>query len=103
MKKITLVILAVGILLSFQPLIMAQTNTQQQVTQAVQQSTSKLNINTATQSDFEKLPGIGPTIAKRIVEYRKEHGSFKTIEELKNVSGIGDKKFEAIKDLITVE
>lgn len=70
----------------------------------VQQSTvEKININTATKADLEKLPGIGPTIAERIINYREQNGPFKAIEEIKNVQGIGDKKFEAMKDLISVE
>lgn len=61
-----------------------------------------ININTATQSELESLPGIGPTLAQRIIEYRENNGYFQKIEDIKKVSGIGDKKFEAIKDLITV-
>ncbi|MBT9164785.1 MAG: ComE operon protein 1 [candidate division WS2 bacterium] len=62
----------------------------------------KININTATQVSLETLPGIGPSLASRIIQYRQTNGPFKTIEEIKEVSGIGDKRFEAIKDLITV-
>lgn len=64
---------------------------------------SKININTCTQADLESLPGIGSVLAQRIIDYRKANGGFKDIEEIKEVSGIGDKKFEAIKDLITVK
>ncbi|MGB9553591.1 MAG: helix-hairpin-helix domain-containing protein, partial [bacterium] len=63
----------------------------------------KININTASASELESLPGIGPVLAQRIVDYRTQKGGFKSIEEIKEVSGIGDKKFEAIKDLITVK
>lgn len=59
-----------------------------------------ININTADVSELCGLPGVGEGLAERIVTYRKENGKFKTIEDLKNVSGIGDKKFESIKDLI---
>lgn len=62
----------------------------------------KININTATQSELEALNGIGTVLAERILQYRSEKGKFKTIDELKNVSGIGDKKFEGIKDHISV-
>ena len=48
------------------------------------------------------LPGIGDTIAQRIVAYREQHGPFKNIDELKNVDGIGDKKFAAIRGAVTV-
>ena len=62
-----------------------------------------VNINTADSSELQSLPGIGATIAKNIVEYRKENGNFETIEDLKNVSRIGDKTFDRLKDLITVD
>lgn len=62
----------------------------------------KINLNTATQKELESLPGIGPTLASRIIEYRKANGFYQTIEDVKKVSGIGEKRFEAIKDLITV-
>lgn len=61
----------------------------------------KININTADISELEILPGIGPATAQKIIDYRNENGRFKSIEEIKNVSGIGDKKFEQIKDKIT--
>ncbi len=63
---------------------------------------SKLNINTATAAELEQLPGIGPVLAQRIVEYRTANGPFESIEDVKKVSGIGEAKFEQIKDLITV-
>ena len=60
-----------------------------------------VNINKATQTDLEQLPGIGPSTALKIIEYRKKN-KFKVIEDIKNVNGIGDAKFEKIKDYITV-
>ena len=62
----------------------------------------KININTASQSELETLNGIGKVLAERILQYRNDKGRFKTIEEIKKVSGIGDKKYEGIKDHITV-
>jgi competence protein ComEA len=56
-----------------------------------------ININTATKDELVALPGIGPAKAQAIVDYRKAHGSFKTIEELKDVKGIGAKRFEKLK------
>ena len=70
-----------------------------------QENSSKnsiVNINTATQTELETLPGIGPSIALKIINYRKENGKFSKIEDIKNVSGIGDSKFESIKKFITV-
>lgn len=63
---------------------------------------TKININTATQTELEEITGIGPSLAQRIIEYRESNGKFKNIEELKNVSGIGDKKFESMKSEITI-
>lgn len=62
----------------------------------------KVNINTASQTELETLPGIGPSTALKILNYRKEKGKFKKIEDIKEVSGIGDSKYNKIKDLITI-
>lgn len=63
----------------------------------------KININTASAGELsDGLDGIGDTLAQRIVEYREQNGPFTSIEQIKNVSGIGDAKFEAIRDKITV-
>lgn len=61
-----------------------------------------LDLNTATAPQLEALPGIGPATAKRILEYREKNGSFKKIEELMNVPGIGEKSFLKLKPLIAV-
>ncbi|MHB1347519.1 MAG: helix-hairpin-helix domain-containing protein [Candidatus Humimicrobiaceae bacterium] len=61
-----------------------------------------VNINFASASELEILPGIGPELAQRIVDYRNNSGVFKSKEDLKNVSGIGEKKYEALKDFITI-
>jgi len=62
---------------------------------------SRLDINQATAEQLEALPGIGPVLAQRIVSYRERQGGFKSTKELLNVSGIGPKRFETIRDLIT--
>lgn len=62
----------------------------------------KVNINTANIEKLQTLPGIGESIAQKIIDYRNENGKFKAIEELKNVSGIGESKYNNIKDKISV-
>lgn len=61
-----------------------------------------VNINSATQTELEQLPGIGPSTALKIINYREKNGKFKTIEEIKEIPGIGDSKFNNIKDNIEV-
>ena len=66
-------------------------------------SSGKVNINRASAQELDdRLPGIGPALAQRIIDYRTLHGRFSTAEELKEVSGIGDKKYAELQDLITV-
>lgn len=67
-----------------------------------QSSSGKTNINTASAEELQKLDGIGTTLSQRIVDHRQANGRFSSIEELKNVSGIGDAKFASIKDAICV-
>ena len=62
----------------------------------------KININLASQSELMDLPGVGSVLASRIVDYRRQYGGFSRIEDLRKVSGIGEKRYEAIRDMITV-
>ncbi len=66
-----------------------------------EKKTTKVNINTATKEELETLPGIGKSTAEKIIKYRQENKRFSKIDEIKEVSGIGDAKFNSIKDLIT--
>jgi len=61
----------------------------------------RININLASQSELTDLPGIGAVLASRIIDYRRQHGDFLRIEDIRNVTGIGEKRYEAIQDKIT--
>jgi competence protein ComEA len=63
----------------------------------------QININTADDNTLQSLPGIGPVLSKKIMDYRNQNGLFEVIDDIKDVSGIGEKKFEGIKDLICVQ
>jgi len=69
---------------------------------APRDSDGRININTASRSELTDLPGIGTVLADRIVEYRNANGPYSRIEDIRNVSGIGERRFEAIMDKITV-
>ena len=76
---------------------------QRQVREVTRPSASlTLDVNRAKQQDFERLPGIGPVLARRIVEYRESRGAFQDIEQLRRVKGIGIKTFEGIRAFVTV-
>jgi competence protein ComEA len=62
----------------------------------------KLDLNRATAEDFESLPGIGPVLAERIIEYRRSNGTFRTVGDLRLVKGIGKKTFERVRQLVSV-
>jgi len=61
-----------------------------------------VNVNTATVAQFEALPGIGPSMAQRIVAYREKNGPFKKLEDLMNIQGIGEKSFLKLRPLMTI-
>ena len=63
----------------------------------------KININTASEKELEEIPGIGPSKAAAIIEYRKKNGPFKKTQDLDKVSGIGEKSIDRMKDQITVQ
>ena len=80
----------------------AQTIQSPEATGAPRVGDGRININIASQSELTDLPGIGNVLASRIVDYRRQHGDFARIEDIRNVSGIGEKRYEAIQDKITV-
>lgn len=67
-----------------------------------EESQNRINLNTATKEQLDSLPGIGPVISQKILDYREKYGGFSDLEELKNISGIGQKKYEEIKDLLFI-
>src|SRR4030065_1666522 len=89
--KAALIGLVLGLIVS--PLVSAQT---------AAKAGEKVNINTASLAELQKLPRVGPQIAQRILAYRKENGNLKRIEDILKVRGIGEKVFGQLKDLITV-
>jgi competence protein ComEA len=75
---------------------------QAQPPQAGKTAVDKININSATLDDLQKLPRIGPKVAQRILDFRKQNGPFKRVEDLMKVKGIGEKTFTQLKEQITV-
>lgn len=65
-------------------------------------SSGKINLNRATIAELDGLPGVGPVLAARIIEWRSKNGSFKSVDELRRVSGIGDVKFSELKGFVSV-
>ncbi len=68
----------------------------------IEKTDEKININTASKEELEKLPGIGPVKAQRIIDYRTKHGNFTDIDQLTNVEGIGEKTLQKMRDSITL-
>ena len=81
---------------------LSQQSSGQVAGEETEEVSDKININTADEIELDKLPGIGPARAADIIAYRESHGGFQSIEELKNIKGIGDKTFENLKDLVTI-
>jgi comEA protein len=73
-----------------------------QQVQVKKDSVEKVNINTGTLEDLQKLPGVGAKIAQRIIDFRKLNGNFKKVEELLKVQGIGEKVFAKMKDMLAI-
>jgi comEA protein len=72
------------------------------IPQSARTAQEKININTADTEELQKLPRVGPKVAQRIIDFRKENGKFLRIEDIMNVKGIGEKTYLRMKDMITV-
>lgn len=83
--------------------ILKNTEETKNINESTKENSNLININTATVEQLDTLPKIGPSIAGAIIKYREKYGNFKNIEQIKNVTGIGDKIFESIKDLISID
>ena len=81
----------------------AQTGAQSSTSQSASAEGGLININTATIHELTTLPGVGPAMAERIITHRETYGPFRIIEEITDVSGIGERRFQDLRDLITVE
>ena len=82
--------------------VSAQGNSQRASASSAASASAPINLNTATAAQLETLPGIGKSTAERILEYRQKNGSFKKVEDLMNVRGVGEKSFLKLKPLVTV-
>jgi competence protein ComEA len=80
----------------------ASTSTGQNQSTTSSQPTGKININSATAAQLDSLPGIGPTYAQRIIDYRNQHGNFTSTSQIQNVKGIGPKTYAKFQALITI-
>jgi len=80
----------------------SKSTTQKAATGATATAAAPVNLNTATAEQLATIPGVGPKMAERIIDYRQKNGGFKKVEDLMNVSGVGEKRFLKMKPLITV-
>jgi comEA protein len=102
MNRIVSRSMAVGLILGILAIPLLAQQAQQAAPPAAKTAVEKININTAGLTELQKLPNIGPKIAQRILDYRKQNGDFKKAEDLMKVRGIGEKVFLKIKDFLAV-
>ncbi len=95
---------AIGLILGILvvPFLARAAEEQAAAQQAAKPAVDKVNVNSASLDELQKLPGVGPKIAQRILDYRKLNGNFKKVEDLMKVRGIGEKVFLKMKDLLMI-
>ena len=91
-----------GALIVFAMMAPTVVGAQEKTPKTAAAASAPVNLNTATVSQLEALPGIGMQVAERIVEYRQKNGGFKKVEDLMNVRGVGEKSFLKLKPMLTV-
>ena len=101
-RTVSILVTTLALIAAVTALAEAQPRPAAQTPPAAAPAASLVNLNSATAVDLEKLPGVGPAMAARIIEYRQKNGAFKKAEELMNVKGIGEKVFLKLKPLVTV-
>ena len=102
MRRILCALAILATIIGGSPAALAQTSKPATAAKARATAANPVNLNSASTAQLQTLPGIGASTAQRIVDYRQKNGSFKKIEELMNVKGIGEKSFLKLKPLITV-
>jgi competence protein ComEA len=98
----TLVASVVAALLTAPAAVVSARQSQAAAPAQAEKPSATVNINTASSAEFESLPGIGPKLAQRIIEYREKNGGFKKLEDLMNVQGIGEKNFLKLKSHLSL-
>ena len=99
---IRIMMVAIAAIALSAPVLSAQTKAPTPTKAATATAGAPVNLNTATAEQLATIPGVGPKMAERIIDYRQKNGGFKKIEDLMNVSGVGEKSFLKMKPLITV-